>query len=255
MIESGTLGSTIKRTTALRQLRYWLGCSTATFLLAGCAPITQSFEQEAPPVQAGISESNTELTEHVDSEADSEMSLEGTENTLTETAEAGIKEEASASTQDNAAVEQGTSNTAGEAGAEAVAALDKSEVEKIADDYRTVFMKVVREAGLYDGSPPYASLKQIEAEFESVMSPQWAKTLTAFYFYEEDGMIWLIATEAPVWLNQEEPYEIENTEQDTVRVVQESQNEMLGPIRLVLELKQTGAVWLVDRHTVESLEL
>ncbi|MMZ66952.1 hypothetical protein D1872_294880 [compost metagenome] len=68
-------------------------------------------------------------------------------------------------------------------------------------------------------------------------------------------MIWLIATEAPVWLNQEEPYEIENTEQDTVRVVQESRNEMLGPIRLVLELKQIGAVWLVDRHTVESLEL
>lgn len=253
MIEPDTQRLTIKRTTALRKLRIWLGCSASALLLAGCAPITQSFEQEAPPVQAGLTESDTALAEQVDSETEPATTIEGTEVTSTETTE-NEQGDSSASTPENGTDEQGSSNTTGESGTEA-AALDKTEVEKLAKDYRTVFMKVVREAGFYDGSPPYDSLEQIEAEFRSVMSPQWAQMLTSFYFYEEDGLIWLIATEAPVWLSENEPYEIENTGQDAVRVVQQSRNEMLGPIRLVLELKHIGEDWVVDRHTVESLEL
>lgn len=253
MTEPDTQGSMTKRTTALRKLRFWLVCSAGTLLLAGCAPITQSFEQEAPPVQAGVTEPDTELTEHANSEAEPETSVAGTEIPA-ETTETWLGDSA-ALTSENGAGEQGISNTAGESGTEAASALDKTEVEKIANDYRTVFMKVVQEAGFYDGSPPYDSLEQIEAEFRSVMSPQWAQMLTSFYFYEEDGLIWLIATEAPVWLSEEEPYEIESMGQDAVRVVQESRNEMLGPIRLVLELKQIGTGWVVDRHTVESLEL
>ncbi|MNW30639.1 hypothetical protein D3C74_75310 [compost metagenome] len=254
MTEPDTQGSMTKRTTALRKLRFWLVCSAGASLLAGCAPITQSFEQEAPPVQAGLTEPDTELTEHSNSEAEPETSVDGTEVTPIETTENELGDSL-ASTPDHGADGQEILNTSGDSGAAAAAALDKSEIEKIANDYRTVFLMVVKEAGYYDGSPSYDSLGQIEAEFRSVMSPEWAKMLTSFYFYEEDEMIWLIVTEPPVWLSQDEPYKIENKGQDAVRVVQQSQNEMLGPIRLVLELKQIGTGWVVDRHTVESLEL
>ncbi|MFD2706638.1 hypothetical protein [Salibacterium lacus] len=100
----------------------------------------------------------------------------------------------------------------------------------------------------------YQTLDEVQQHFEEVMSTDLAEWMTDSYFREEDDGIYVIAKDAPTWLQEDQSFALEEEARDHVRIVQERDNEMLGHVEMIYNAVYDGNQWIVDEIETNELD-
>ncbi|SFL91992.1 hypothetical protein [Salibacterium qingdaonense] len=100
----------------------------------------------------------------------------------------------------------------------------------------------------------YESLDGVRQHFEEVMSEDLAQWMTDSYFREESDGIYVVAMDAPTWLQEDQSFTLEQEARDHVRIVQERNNEMLGHVEMVYHAVYNGDRWILDEIVSTQLD-
>ncbi len=93
----------------------------------------------------------------------------------------------------------------------------------------------------------FESKKEIVNHYKSIMSTDLAEAYVNQYFKEESGNLKIIATEAPIWFDETQPFQFENINDSTYHVIQERQSELYGHKEFTFELTYSENNWVVNR--------
>ncbi|MGY4690820.1 hypothetical protein [Salibacterium sp. K-3] len=124
---------------------------------------------------------------------------------------------------------------------------------EVMNAYRESFETLVNETDS-QRVESYQTLDEVQQHFEDVMSTDLAEWMTDSYFREGDDGVYVIAKDAPTWLQQDQSFELEQEAEDHVRIVQERDNEMLGHVEMIYHAVYDGSQWIVDEIETNELD-
>lgn len=97
----------------------------------------------------------------------------------------------------------------------------------------------------------YDSLDALEFDFRSIMVWPLADHYMNQYFYEENGNVYLVATEGPIEINMDEDYTLEQISDTEYQLTQSSSNELWGDYTLTITYSYEAGKWVfADRNEV-----
>ncbi|WP_188207861.1 DUF3221 domain-containing protein [Alkalibacillus aidingensis] len=92
----------------------------------------------------------------------------------------------------------------------------------------------------------YDTIAEIRDSFTRVMSTELANRHIDTYVREQDGDLHLVATEAPIFLDQDEPYDVVEISDDEYHIKQEINNELTGHVEMIFTIIYENFQWIVD---------
>ncbi|MBB5174237.1 hypothetical protein [Texcoconibacillus texcoconensis] len=127
------------------------------------------------------------------------------------------------------------------------------DVMQVLDEYESIFMDIVDRAGEDGKVASFESKDDLLSHFTTVMSEDLAKSHVDMYFQEDGDELYILAMDAPIWLNEEEPYDVEEVSTEEYHVIQEHDNEMFGHVNIIYVLTFDGDNWVVDEIKQDEL--
>ncbi|WP_152655012.1 hypothetical protein [Oceanobacillus sp. CFH 90083] len=82
----------------------------------------------------------------------------------------------------------------------------------------------------------YATEQELISAFEAYTTPELARDFVDYYFRAEADGVYVIPTHTEPWFQEENEYDMINTSNHSVQIVQENENDMVGSYTLVVEL-------------------
>lgn len=82
----------------------------------------------------------------------------------------------------------------------------------------------------------YAAKQELLDAFESYVTPELAEEFVDYYFRIEADGVYVIPTHTMPWFQEENEYDMINTSNQSVQIVQENENDMVGSYTLVVEM-------------------
>ncbi|QTN00153.1 hypothetical protein ERJ70_13110 [Sediminibacillus dalangtanensis] len=82
----------------------------------------------------------------------------------------------------------------------------------------------------------YNSINELTDAFTKIAKPSAAKKYIDYYYEEKEDGLYLLPAETPPWFQSEAEYEMIESGDGTVKVIQENQTELHGSYTLELEL-------------------
>jgi len=111
---------------------------------------------------------------------------------------------------------------------EEIPELEEEEAEEVLQAYEEAYQNVIENAAEDGEVTDFDSLEELQEEFLTFMSEDLAADTADTYFEEnEEGSIYIIASEEPVWFDEEETYELKKAEDNLYEVEQEQADNML----------------------------
>ncbi|WP_077602165.1 hypothetical protein [Oceanobacillus sojae] len=110
---------------------------------------------------------------------------------------------------------------------------DKEEVMRIMNG---VLDTLVQEADDSYKLKNYATEQELTEAFEVYLTPELAAQFVDYYFRTEADGVYVIPTETMPWFQEENEYDMINTSNHSVQLVQENENDMVGSYTLVVEM-------------------
>lgn len=111
---------------------------------------------------------------------------------------------------------------------EEIPELEEEEAEEVLQTYKEAFQNVIENAAEDREVTDFNSLEELQEEFLTIMSDDLAADMVDTYFEEnEEGPIYIVTSEDPVWFDEEETYELKKTEDDVYEVEQEQTDNLL----------------------------
>lgn len=112
---------------------------------------------------------------------------------------------------------------------EEIPELEAEEAEEVLQTYNEAFQNVIENAAEDGEVTAFDSPEELQEEFSTIMSEDLAAKMADAYFEEnEEGSIYIVASEEPVWFDEEETYELEKAEDNLYEVEQEQTDNMLS---------------------------
>lgn len=155
--------------------------------------------------------------------------------------------------QDESAEETET-ETEEESGEQANDVLDEEQAKQTIKDFREVFMKVINNIENDGEVKNYQSKEEVKEEFTKYMSDQQADTFLESYFEERNEKLYVIATEAPFWIEEEKDFKLEHITEEQYKITQEIKNELAGHQRVTYLIQLRDDEWMVDDLTAEPIQ-
>ncbi|SFP67876.1 hypothetical protein [Salibacterium halotolerans] len=124
-------------------------------------------------------------------------------------------------------------------------ALTEERAVEVMTSYRESFETLVNDTDSQRVAS-YESLDGVRQHFEKVMSEELAQSMTDSYFRMQNGSVYVVAMDAPTWLQEDQSFTLEQEAEDHVRIVQERSNEMLGHVEMVYHAVYNGDRWILD---------
>lgn len=95
----------------------------------------------------------------------------------------------------------------------------------------------------------------VEEKLSRILSEDEAAIHLSTYFREEDGTVSVIPTEAPVWFDEAAPYTFYDREQESPRLEQERDNELIGHVRMIYRFSYDDdqETWRISDIDSESM--
>ncbi|WP_058306453.1 hypothetical protein [Gracilibacillus massiliensis] len=144
-------------------------------------------------------------------------------------------------------------NEDSDADAEQTTTLTETEAIDILNDYRDTFMEVVENSDNEGALQGYETKEELKEDFTTIMSDVLAESFVAHYFEEDNGKLYVVATEAPVWFDQEQEYSFEQVSDEEYEIVQENSGELNGNVRMTYVITLEGEDWIVSEVRSEEL--
>ncbi|SDH87390.1 hypothetical protein [Alteribacillus bidgolensis] len=135
---------------------------------------------------------------------------------------------------------------------EDIPAFTKERAVELMNDYKESFVSLINEAGNDQKIDSYQTKEEVKEHFETTMSGDLAEWMTDSYFKEEGDGVYVIAKDGPTWLEEDQPFELEEVTEKHVKIVQERDNELLGNVEMIFHAGYQGDKWVVDE--IESNE-
>ncbi|RBW69018.1 hypothetical protein [Bacillus taeanensis] len=99
----------------------------------------------------------------------------------------------------------------------------------------------------------YKNKQELINSFSGVAAPEVAQTYVDDYYEEREDGLYFIAKDAPTWFQENEPYDMEKVNDKHYKVVQESENQITGPYRLIVHFEYQNGAWLITERNIEKL--
>lgn len=131
---------------------------------------------------------------------------------------------------------------------------DKGRAEVVLTEYEKAFKKVINNTDDQLKQLEYTNKQGLKEHFEHFMSAEIAQSWVDTYFQEKEDGLYVIATEGPVFLQEDKPFTFTKTTDETATVVQERNNELIGHVKMKYTLKlNNDNIWFVDKK--ERIEI
>ncbi|WP_077211931.1 hypothetical protein [Bacillus dakarensis] len=127
--------------------------------------------------------------------------------------------------------------------------------KNVMEQYKQLFTTIMDSAeddGVITG---FNSRTEVQAHLMKGMSESLASSLMERYIGEKEGRPYLIPTSAPVWLENDLPFQIERISDEHYKIVQEKENELIGHAVVTYHVKPRDAKWIVSQVDTKMLGL
>ncbi|MCT2534199.1 hypothetical protein NC661_19745 [Aquibacillus koreensis] len=125
---------------------------------------------------------------------------------------------------------------------------------ELMQNYKQNF-EVVLEAGNNNNlNTMFESKSDVQRHFEEIMSEERASSLVEIYIDERDGSLHIVPTEAPVWLDQEADFTIEQVNEENYKIIQTQHNELIGSKEMIYHAKWQDNQWILSDVKSNDLE-
>lgn len=135
-----------------------------------------------------------------------------------------------------------------------ITALEEEQAKQTIKNFREVFMKVVNNTEDDGQVKGFQSKDELKEEFTDHMSEKQAEAFLEGYFEEKDDNLYVIATEAPFWIDEEKEFALDQVDVTEYEVQQEINNEVAGRQRVTYVLTPQEGQWIVEELQAEQLD-
>lgn len=124
--------------------------------------------------------------------------------------------------------------------------LDKDRAEVVLTEYEEAFKKVISFKDEQRKQKEFKTKEALVEHFEHFMSTAHAQYLADTYFREKDDGLYVIATEPPVFLKEDQPFTFIQIDDTSATIIQERENQLIGHVKMEYELtKKDNGQWIV----------
>jgi hypothetical protein len=129
--------------------------------------------------------------------------------------------------------------------------MTRDKAEEVLRQYENTFMEVIN-AG--PDLEEYESKEDIIQQFSTIMTSEYARSLADIYIKEEGKALSIVATETPVWFEEDKDYTLTEVSEDEFQVVQNIHNELRGRKEVTFTLVMESDYWVVANAGTEKKE-
>ncbi|MBM4761345.1 hypothetical protein [Bacillus sp. B15-48] len=94
---------------------------------------------------------------------------------------------------------------------------------------------------------------EVKQYFRENLTVDYASRYTESNFTESEDGVYLIPRGGPVWLEEEEPFELEQITETEVKLIQEQKNALFGYVTLECSFQFQDGKWLLDNVEMEEV--
>lgn len=123
--------------------------------------------------------------------------------------------------------------------------------EKVLNLYKGTFMEVINEGPQLE---EYESKDEIIQYFSTIMTTEYAESLVDLYIKEENGELSVVATETPIWLQEDQEFDLEKVTDQEYYAVQNIDNQLRGKKEVTFTLVMEEDSWVVEDVTTDQVE-
>lgn len=132
--------------------------------------------------------------------------------------------------------------------------IDKGRAETVLTEYEQAFQKVVSYTNESGKQQEYTTKQGLIEHFKHFMSEEIAQSLVNTYFEERDGGLYVVPMDAPIFLQEDQPYTFTKNDDGTVTITQERNNELYGHLNVEYTLAKRDGFWIVQNIESHGLE-
>lgn len=123
--------------------------------------------------------------------------------------------------------------------------LEKESVEKVLTEYERAFQGVVHDTSDTLKQNQYTTKKELVEYFQQSMSEELSTSLVNMYFTEKKGELFVVATELPTFLEEDEPFTVTINADGSATVAQEHNNDFMGHVQVKFILVKQEDRWKI----------
>lgn len=131
--------------------------------------------------------------------------------------------------------------------------LDKERAKVVLKEYEKVFQDVINNTNKELKQQEFTEKQQLQEHFQNFMSEDLALTLMEAFIREEEDGLYIVATEAPLFLKEEEPFTFTKNDEKSATVTQERENPMIGHIEMQYTITKNEGSWVVKSISSDQL--
>ncbi|GAB2540539.1 hypothetical protein [Gracilibacillus alcaliphilus] len=133
--------------------------------------------------------------------------------------------------------------------------LTEEEAIAVLEEYQVIFSNIVDHAADDGELQQYGSIDEVKAELLTIMTEDFADATLGQYFEEKNEIIYLIETEEPIWFDEEEAYELEQTDDQAYEISQEQLNAQDQLVHTTYVISWDDEKWRLNDLLQEEVEL
>lgn len=131
--------------------------------------------------------------------------------------------------------------------------LNKEDAEVVLTEYEEAFKNVINNTNQELKQQEYTNQQQLKVYFQNFMSEDLALSLMDTFIREEEDGLYIVATEGPLFLEEDQPFTFTKKDKETATITQERKNPMIGHIQMEYTLTIKEDSWIVDEINSEQL--
>ncbi|WP_227939377.1 hypothetical protein [Alkalihalobacillus deserti] len=128
---------------------------------------------------------------------------------------------------------------------EASNSFDKERAKVVLTEYEKAFQKVVNSTNDKLKQREYTTKQELREHFQHLMSGDLATSMVDTYFREKDDGLYVVATEPPTFLKEDQPFTLTKSSDESATVTQERNNEFIGHVKVDFTLTKKEDFWII----------
>ncbi|MFD2672147.1 hypothetical protein [Marinicrinis sediminis] len=129
--------------------------------------------------------------------------------------------------------------------------MTSEQAEQVLVQYEQVFMETGKDYDDQFKIEGYSSMQDILDEYETIMTEAWAVGTADIHFEQREDGVYLKPTELPVFLETEQPFEVNQADENTVEVIQQQESDLRGNMQVTFTLVKQEEQWKLQSTHLE----
>lgn len=124
--------------------------------------------------------------------------------------------------------------------------ISHEEIVRLTDEFMNI---LVQETDENYQVKDHVDKESLVKAFDSVSTKEVVKPYVNTYYYEENGVLYIIPTETPPWFDKQNEYDVLQLEQNKFLVKQENQSDLYEDYKVDIEITFVEPEWKITKIT------